>query len=190
MPAGSPEWTGSLTWPLRPADSRGSEQTDSPGSMPASPGRRPGSPDWPTAPGKSRRQAESLGSAPARPTREEAALRARLQTKPAASCDRTRHEARRSSCARQTDSLCTLRLPICRRHAISRHWRWLLAHYDACAPKAKAAPRGGLWEGECAFGFHSMPGESRLLRDRRKPATPRPHTQSAISAHADDSEDA
>ena len=58
-------------------------------------------------------------------------------------------------------------------------------------PKSKGRPEGRPLRGANAlFGFHSMPGESRLLRDRRKPATPRPHTQSAISAHADDSEDA
>src|ERR1700677_2964550 len=177
----------------RQADSLAPGRSDLPGLMRAAREMSPrpaGLPEWLGELERSRRQAVSPLSAPARPKRKEAARQARLQTKPAASCDRTRHEVRRASCARQTDSLCTLRLPICRRHAISRHWRWLLAHYDACAPKAKAAPRGGLWEGECAFGFHSMPGESRLLRDRRKPATPRPHTQSAISAHADDSEDA
>ena len=49
-------------------------------------------------------------------------------------------------------------------------------------------PRGRPLRNGNALGFHSMPGESLLLRDRRKPATPRPHTQSAISAHAEDSD--
>src|ERR1700722_17945455 len=53
-------------------------------------------------------------------------------------------QKKRASCAPQTDSLSTLRLPICRRG----HYRGIgdgfFAHYDACATKAKAAPRGGL----------------------------------------------
>jgi hypothetical protein len=90
----------------------------------------------------------------------------------------------------QTDSLRTLRLPICRRGQ-DRGIGASFSPITTPAPQKQRPPRGAAFERrECAFGFHSMPGESRLLRDRRKPATPRPHTQSAISAHADDSDDA
>ena len=52
-------------------------------------------------------------------------------------------------------------------------------------------PEGGLLRSaEALVSLHSMPGESRLPRARRKPATPRPQTQSAMSAQADDSGDA
>ena len=196
MPGDLPESSAALRWPSRPAGSPGSAQTDLPGSMRAAAAapervwRRADSPGWPPAPGKGRGQAASLRSAPARPLQGGAARRARLQTKPAASCDKTRQE-KRASCALQTDSLCTLRLPICRRRqniaALALTFRPLrrLRHKSKGRPEGR--PLGGR---ECVSGFHSMPGESRLLRDRRKPATPRPHTQSAISAHADVSEDA
>jgi hypothetical protein len=82
------------------------------------------------------------------------------------------------------DSLCTLRLAICRRAVFFRPLRRL-------AQKCKGRPEGRPFtSAETLLGFHSMPGESRLLRPRRKPAKPRPQTQSAISAHADDSGDA
>ena len=195
MPGDLPESSAALRWPSRPAGSPGSAQTDLPGSMRAAAApervwRRADSPGWPPAPRRSWRQAASLRSAPARPLQGGATRRARLQTKPAASCDKTRQE-KRASCALQTDSLCTLRLPICRRRqniaALALTFRPLrrLRHKSKGRPEGR--PLGGR---ECVSGFHSMPGESRLLRDRRKPATPRPHTQSAISAHADVSEDA
>ena len=89
----------------RAALKRCSRPAELPGSMRAArekSSRQAGSPDWPTAPGRSRRQADSPGSAPARPRPGEAARRARPQTKPAASCDRTRHERDAHSCAPQT----------------------------------------------------------------------------------------
>src|SRR5580704_9788894 len=135
-PAGSLEWTAVLMWPSR--------QADSPGSARAS------SPNWQPGPGRSRRQAESQRFAPARPKREEAARQARLQTKPAASCDRTRHRTDPLH-ARPDRFTMHIKVTNLSPRARSRHWRWLVAHYDACVTKAKAAPRGGLWEGGNAF---------------------------------------
>jgi hypothetical protein len=134
-----------MKWPSRQVDSLGSAQRAQQRWS-----RRPGSLDWLTAPGKSLRQAESQRSAPARPKREEAARQARLQTKPAASCDRTRHR-RDPLHARPNRFTMHIKVTNLSPRAKSRHWRWLVAHYDACAPKAKAAPRGGLWEGGNAF---------------------------------------
>jgi hypothetical protein len=42
-----------------------------------------------------------------------------------------------------------------------------LAHYAACAENAKAARGRPLRSADALVGFHSMPGESRLLRARR-----------------------
>jgi hypothetical protein len=152
-PADSPE----PKWPSRGADSPGSALTDLPGSIRAAPERvwrRPGSRDWLRAPRRSRVQTESLGSAPARPLQGEAARRARLQTKPAASCDRTRHEARRASCAPQTDSLCTLRLPICRRRQNIAALALTFCPLRRLRHKSKGRPEGRPLGGrECVLAF-------------------------------------
>jgi hypothetical protein len=72
-----------------------------------------------------------------------------------------------------------------------RRQRLLFRPLRRSAQKCKGRPEGRPFtSAEALFSFHSMPGDSRLLRPRRKPAKPRPATQSAISAHADDSGDA
>jgi hypothetical protein len=182
---GSPDWTAALKRPLGPADSLESAPTGSPGSMRAAretSGRRAGSLDWLTAPGRLSRQAESPGSAPARPRRGGAARSALPQTKPAASCDRTQHK-RDAPHARPKRFTMHINVTNLSPRGIFRPLRRL-------AQKCKGRPEGRPFtSAETLRGFHSMPGESRLLRPRRKPAKPRPQTQSAISAQADDSGD-
>jgi hypothetical protein len=182
---GSPDWTAALKWPLRQADSPGSAQTGSPGSMRAAPetsGRPADLPDLLTAPGRLSRQAASPGFAPARLRRGEAGRSALPQTKPAASCDRTQHK-RDAPHARPKRFTMHINVTNLSPRGIFRPLRRL-------AQKCKGSPEGRPFtSAETLLGFHSMPGESRLLRPRRKPAKPRPQTQSAISAHADDSGD-
>jgi hypothetical protein len=99
-------------------------------------------------------------------------------------------DTRETRFMRPNDSLCTLRLPN-RRRPGRREFSIVPRAIMPLGPEMQRPPR------EAAFlrasrrsGSHSMPDESRLLRPRRKPAKPRPQTQSAMSAHADDSGDA
>jgi hypothetical protein len=153
-------------------------------------GRSPpgaGSPNRLTAPQRSS-PAHRPGPAPAPPKRSEAALRALPESKLAASCNRTRHT--RALHAPPTDSVCPLRLLICRQACVAAAAP-NFSPITPLGPEMQRPPRGAVFhERRGVLSFHSIPDESRLPRERRKPAKPRPHTQSAISAHADDSEDA
>jgi hypothetical protein len=94
---------------------------------------------------------------------------------------------RRASCASKRFTM-HIKVTNLSPRGVFRRASAVFAHYAAWPTNAKAAPRGGL--SRAPRRSQSMPGESLLLRPRRKPAKPRPQTQSAISAHADDSGDA
>jgi hypothetical protein len=182
--AGLRGWAAARPPSSRPADSPESAQAARGTPAP----RTTDSPEQPTAPERPRRPADWPWSAPARRKPREAARQARLQTKPAASCDRTQHRGDATHARSQTDPLCTLRLPN-RRRACCQKFSIAPPAIMPPVPEMQRPPRGAarLRAPRRSHRRHSIPDDSRLPRPRRKPAKPRPQTQSAMSAHADDS---